>query len=99
RDKLVTGVQTCALPIWTGASRGSPCSVPASARKAFSEPKRTPEEKIMPRYLIEREIPGAGRLTGDELQAIAAKSNQVLAGMAGRSEERRVGKECRPRWS
>ncbi|HKN51480.1 MAG TPA: DUF4242 domain-containing protein [Amycolatopsis sp.] len=40
----------------------------------------------MPRYLIEREIPGAGRLTGDELQAIAAKSNQVLAGMAGRAQ-------------
>jgi len=40
----------------------------------------------MPRYLIEREIPGAGRLTGDELQAIAVKSNQVLAGMAGRAQ-------------
>ncbi len=40
----------------------------------------------MPRYLIEREIPGAGRLTADELHAISAKSNQVLAGMAGRAQ-------------
>ncbi|MGV9360612.1 DUF4242 domain-containing protein [Amycolatopsis sp. NPDC003731] len=40
----------------------------------------------MPRYLIEREIPGAGRMTADELQAISAKSNQVLAGMAGRAQ-------------
>ncbi|HEY3464302.1 MAG TPA: DUF4242 domain-containing protein [Amycolatopsis sp.] len=40
----------------------------------------------MPRYLIEREIPGAGRMTADELHAISAKSNQVLAGMAGRAQ-------------
>jgi len=40
----------------------------------------------MPRYLIEREIPGAGRLTADELHAISAKSNQVLAGMSGRAQ-------------
>jgi len=40
----------------------------------------------MPRYLIEREIPGAGRLTADELHAISEKSNQVLAGMAGRAQ-------------
>ena len=40
----------------------------------------------MPRYLVEREIPGAGRMTADELHAISAKSNQVLAGMAGRAQ-------------
>jgi hypothetical protein len=40
----------------------------------------------MPRYLIEREIPGAGRLTADELHGITEKSNQVLAGMAGRAQ-------------
>jgi hypothetical protein len=40
----------------------------------------------MPRYLVERELPGAGRLTADELHAISAKSNQVLAGMAGRAQ-------------
>ena len=39
----------------------------------------------MPKFLIEREIPGAGKLTGDELQAISAKSNEVLAGMGARA--------------
>lgn len=32
----------------------------------------------MPKYLIEREIPDAGKLTADELQGIAAKSCSVL---------------------
>ena len=32
----------------------------------------------MPKYVIEREIPGAGKLTGDQLQAIAQKSCAVL---------------------
>lgn len=39
----------------------------------------------MPKFLIERDIPGAGNLTPDDLQAIAAKSNEVLAGMAPRA--------------
>jgi hypothetical protein len=32
----------------------------------------------MPKFLIEREIPGAGRLTRDELMAISQKSCGVL---------------------
>ena len=39
----------------------------------------------MPRYLIERELPGAGSLNADEIAGIAQKSNEVLAGMAGRA--------------
>jgi hypothetical protein len=35
----------------------------------------------MPRYLIERHIPGAGKLTPDELRGIATRSNEVLAAM------------------
>ena len=35
----------------------------------------------MPRYLIRREIPGAGKLTRDELQQIAMKSNGVIHGL------------------
>lgn len=33
----------------------------------------------MPLYLIEREIPGAGKLTPQELKEISAKSNEVVA--------------------
>jgi hypothetical protein len=35
----------------------------------------------VPKYLIEREIPGAGKLSGDELQQVAQKSCDVLRGM------------------
>jgi hypothetical protein len=40
----------------------------------------------MPKYVIERELPGAGSLTAAELHSISAKSNQVLAGMDGRAQ-------------
>jgi hypothetical protein len=40
----------------------------------------------MPRYLIERTLPGAGKLSSDELCGIATKSNEVLADMAGRAQ-------------
>jgi hypothetical protein len=33
----------------------------------------------MPKYVIERTLPGAGDLSADDLQGIAAKSNGVLA--------------------
>src|SRR2546425_9221381 len=66
RDKLVTGVQTCALPIWahpssswTVRSRG----VPPISRKC------------------------------------ARSSERLPIWLTPRSEERRVGKECRSRWS
>ena len=35
----------------------------------------------MPRYIIEREIPGAGKLSKDELKAISQKSCSVLSKM------------------
>ncbi|MDR3566398.1 MAG: DUF4242 domain-containing protein [Syntrophobacteraceae bacterium] len=35
----------------------------------------------MPKFLIEREIPGAGKLSAAELQGISQKSSQILQGM------------------
>jgi hypothetical protein len=35
----------------------------------------------MPKYVIEREIPGAGAISPQELQAISQKSCSVLAGL------------------
>src|SRR5687767_15675678 len=64
RDKLVTGVQTCALPI----------SLTAPHRRGQGEHRRAG--------------PCAGRRSERERRRIDA-----------RSEERRVGKECRSRWS
>jgi Nickel responsive protein SCO4226-like len=36
------------------------------------------EEAEMPKFVIEREIPGAGSLTDEQLQAVAQKSCSVL---------------------
>lgn len=35
----------------------------------------------MPKYVIEREIPGAGKLSAEELKKISQTSNGVLQGM------------------
>lgn len=35
----------------------------------------------MPKYVIERSVPGIGSMTPDQLHEISAKSNAVLAGM------------------
>lgn len=40
----------------------------------------------MPKFVIERPLPGAGNLSADELQGISQKSNEVLDGMAGRAQ-------------
>src|SRR2546425_8208079 len=66
RDKLVTGVQTCALPISKQPS------------KVAEAPKAEPPVVV----------PAA-------IQALIDKAEKLKA----RSEERRVGKECRSRWS
>jgi hypothetical protein len=40
----------------------------------------------MPKYVIERNLPGAGQLRPDELQAISQRSNEVLDALAGRAQ-------------
>ena len=35
----------------------------------------------MPKYVIERSLPGAGKLSEEDLRGISQKSNQVLAGL------------------
>lgn len=40
----------------------------------------------MPKYVIERPLAGAGALTGDQIQAIAQKSCEVLDAMSGRAQ-------------
>jgi hypothetical protein len=35
----------------------------------------------MPKYVIERTLPGAGELSADELQAISAQSNKVISSL------------------
>src|SRR5258708_14130634 len=72
RDDLVTGVQTCALPIWMPDIHalivGTVVTEKSSAAYDQGVDVRHP-------WLLRRPAPAA------------------------RSEERRVGKECRSRWS
>jgi hypothetical protein len=39
------------------------------------------EEEFMPKYLIEREVPGAGKLSRPELKGLSQKSVGVLEGL------------------
>src|SRR2546425_12592741 len=95
RDKLVTGVQTCALPI--------------------CRPRRTPAQGVPPsrsrgQHSLATRTPGIGEARR-LLRPPARWPRRVRSRRPGprpdreprdslvRSEERRVGKECRSRWS
>src|SRR5207237_6878024 len=71
RDSSVTGVQTCALPISSRASPGTP-------RAGRCGGTKRPRNGLAMIFQISRPTP-----------------NRKIT----RSEERRVGKECRSRWS
>src|SRR5437868_15161214 len=74
RDRNVTGVQTCALPICSASfRRAGPGSLRARERRALARRGRG-----TPRSAIDASRGGPRRRS--------------------RSEERRVGKECRSRW-
>src|SRR5260370_28418241 len=81
RDSSVTGVQTCALPIYRG-----PWPVDGLVKLGFTvaRPRAT-------MYLWAR-LPPAFLEAGSMMFA-----ERLLE--EARSEERRVGKECRSRWS
>jgi hypothetical protein len=44
----------------------------------LQNPELQQQERIMPKYVIERDIPNAGKLTQQELQGISQKSCGVL---------------------
>src|SRR5258708_28612240 len=83
RDDLVTGVQTCALPIWTPKGR-------------IEMPGRVGRGQDQHAVVAAADAVEFGQELIDELSAAALP--QVRPARA-RSEERRVGKECRSRWS
>src|SRR5256885_12078488 len=79
----VTGVQTCALPI-------------------FGKGHRTQtgiEVKIEFGFCAGLAIAQTGKLFGVAKEKLDLKTRLVIAIEPLRSEERRVGKECRSRWS
>src|SRR3989440_6866288 len=81
RDLIVTGVQTCALPI---CARGAP------TRSAASTMSTVTHATVM------RDTPRWRRPSDGGAEA--TMSDRLIE-VVERSEERRVGKECRSRWS
>src|SRR5258708_30043500 len=79
RDDLVTGVQTCALPILVGdVDRNSSSTSP------------TIQSMI---------LDSASMADSTSSMTLTLSSSSNTSGYSSRSEERRVGKECRSRWS
>src|SRR5438132_3358517 len=82
RDHCVTGVQTCALPIWINFHdcRFARWHLPAVERPEMDPISRVHAEKTQPR------------------NASMGRFGHRPRHVEMRSEERRVGKECRSRW-
>src|SRR5256886_3964995 len=83
RDLTVTGVQTCALPIWL--------SHPQAERQARQRRRGAGAPDAHPAHPDPHER--------DRLGGRCAQEAPRPARAHRRSEERRVGKECRSRWS
>src|SRR2546430_9347379 len=82
RDLTVTGVQTCALPIFASSSLVS--------LRRICQPIRTP---IMAPAVTHQPI------ISTISRSVFILFSSFLGSNEHRSEERRVGKECRSRWS
>src|SRR5574340_1204624 len=113
RDLLVTGVQTCALPIFPDA--------PGETGIPLEWKQRTPlcprvatgiswsslcglKGVKLPEAFGERSRDWSLGHAGDEgphlsMTGESRGCSRAAAPVCGRSEERRVGKECRSRWS
>src|SRR3712207_8327388 len=83
RDIGVTGVQTCALPIWARSRlRGDP-----PGNRGGRAPSLSADGALFPREV---------RVAAPCFRAHPPPNYRLTP---RRSEERRVGKECRSRWS
>src|SRR2546430_8309503 len=85
RDLTVTGVQTCALPIYRGSR---PPTTPRSGQRGRESTLTTPPS-------IAKSSAPRTRCSISCAQPCTSFKDSNRA----RSEERRVGKECRSRWS
>src|SRR5256884_8651055 len=93
RDVAVTGVQTCALPI--SEHPGEDWILGRGWNYAMFGPEALPRKKYLDEVFPNRPV----FLEGYDGHTYWANSKALaLAGII-RSEERRVGKECRSRWS
>src|SRR5690606_41050763 len=89
RDFHVTGVQTCALPIWLAATSARPDSLRSS--RAMRAPRRA--------RLRATSAPMPLAAPVMTLVVPSTSSRGIPEPFVGRLEERGVGKECRSGWS
>src|SRR5258708_26728833 len=98
RDDLVTGVQTCALPI----CRPLRSAKPPTSHVALGDVYRQMTSQSG-RASSSMDVRFGSKCEERRPSGIPALSISQprfdLAGLQARSEERRVGKECRSRWS
>src|SRR5256885_4412570 len=93
RDYKVTGVQTCALPISSGTKNA--CAPKCACREC------------LPQWFaghFQVQLPATVGVARDELLVeldaeTGLRRRDHVPRLPTRSEERRVGKECRSRWS
>src|SRR5256885_11404745 len=107
RDYKVTGVQTCALPIFLAAQAALRAKGQAGAQRAVGLASQAAQliAAGMQMFAVDAHQRMLARVAEDVCVALVAADDDALANEddadAGivRSEERRVGKECRSRWS
>src|SRR5205823_9602362 len=93
RDKLVTGVQTCALPILRPQTRAG-CNAHVNVARLFDPDRIAPPDRSCAR--------DSRVNTDDDLVVLRRRAQDARIRWQislGRSEERRVGKECRDEWA
>src|SRR5256885_12109444 len=86
RDYKVTGVQTCALPIFVFRDQRLVTIVVVNQHEDVTGPQHVVDDLVRFKKSVEFDAPPA---------PVPAELDQNVF----RSEERRVGKECRSRWS
>src|SRR5207248_8088535 len=93
RDRTVTGVQTCALPIFSPQTH--PEARPPAIARTERRPRRVPPCRYGPKPQETRQAhPNATANPGVKSRT-RATSAHYRSSVGFRSEERRVGKECR----
>src|SRR5205823_10879997 len=93
RDKLVTGVQTCALPISKLLANGSPLVFPLERGPQILDGTDGGETRVVFHWQA-----ASPERNGEVMPVVTETLVQLIAKQVddkGRSEERRVGKECR----
>src|SRR5204863_630672 len=91
RDLYVTGVQTCALPIFPDAAE---VRARATAAATLAVNAMGAIDTAIQNLASAIASPGSA-----DTEARAQALRDALLDASWRSEERRVGKECRSRWS